>query len=112
MNALRHAVMRAEQESSFLAYDLARHVELSGEGRDGVAHWLEFDVARYDELALCRTPRRGADFRRDIEAVAALVGANAVELARIIRLVDALAALSSATPSVVAPMLAAARQAN
>jgi hypothetical protein len=108
--ALRHAAERAAHEPGFLAHDLYRLASLDGADRESLASRLHFDVARYDELALCRTPRRDARFHADVDAIARLVDADAWHLGNLVRLVDCLDALSQARPSMVAPMLAAARQ--
>jgi hypothetical protein len=108
--ALRHAVERAAHEPDFLANDLYRLASMGGADRETLASYLQFDVARYNELALCRTPRRDEHFHADVDAIARLVGANRWRLGNLVRLVDCLSALSMAKPSMVAPVLAAARQ--
>ena len=108
--ALRHAAERAAHEPGFLAHDLHRLVSVDGADRGSLASRLHFDVARYDELALCRTPRRDEQFQADVHAIARLVDADAWHLGNLVRLLDCLDALSTAKPSTIAPVLAAARQ--
>jgi hypothetical protein len=107
---LRHAAERAAHEPGFLANDLHRLASFERADRESLSEHLLFDVGRYDELALCRTPRRDEHFHADIDAIAGLVGADLWRLGNLVRLVDGLGALSTAKPSTVAPVLAAARQ--
>lgn len=108
--ALRHAAERAAHEPGFLANDLYRLASFEGADRESLADQLLFDVGRYDELALCRTPRRDEHFHADVDAIAGLVGADSWRLGNLVRLVDGLGVLSTAKPSAIAPVLAAARQ--
>src|SRR3954451_2005435 len=106
--ALRHAAERAAHEPGFVAHDLYRLASLDGTDRETLAGLLHFDVARYDELALCRTPHRDERFHADVDVIARLVDASPWHLGNLIRLVDCLDALSTAKPLSVAPVLAAA----
>jgi len=108
--ALRHAADRAAHEPGFLAHDLYRLASVAGTNREILAEELQVDVARFDELALCRTPRRDERFHAEVEAIARLVDASPWHLGNLLRLVDCFDALSTAKPSAVAPVLAAARQ--
>ena len=108
--ALRHAADRVAYEPAFVANDLRLFGELNGESRDDLASHLRVRDAAFDELALCRTPHRDERFRSDVLAVAALAGADGSALANMIRLVDAVTALTSAPTTEAAPMLAAARE--
>lgn len=108
--ALRHAADRVAYEPAFLAYDLRLFAELNGVPRDALEAGLAVSDARFDELALCRTPHRDGRFRDDVLAVAALADADAIALANMVRLVDASTALASAPATEVAPMLAAASE--
>lgn len=108
--ALRHAAERVAHETAFLANDLRVFVGLNGGERQDLAALLHVADPRFDELALCHTPHRDERFRSDVLAIAALVDADEVALANVVRLVDALTALASGSASEVAPMLAAARQ--
>lgn len=108
--ALRHAAERVAYEAAFLANDLRVLAGLDGSERQDLAALLGISDPRFDELALCRTPHRDDRFRSDVLAIAALVDADEVALANVIRLVDSLTALASAPASEVAPMLAAARE--
>lgn len=108
--AIRHAAERVAHEPDFLAHDLRRFAELNGSDRDDLAARLHAPEARFDELALCRTPRRDERFRSDVHAIASLVDADKVALAKVVRFVDALTTLAIAPASDMAPMLAAARQ--
>jgi hypothetical protein len=109
-SALRHAAERAAHEPGFLANDLYRLTSYDGANGESLAASLNMGVDFYDELALCRTPRRDEHFRGDVESVAALVGADPWRLGNLVRLVDGLGALSIAKPYSVAPVLMAARQ--
>lgn len=107
---LRHAADRVAYEPAFLANDLRTFAELNGVTRDALEAGLVVSGAKFDELALCRTPRRDGRFRDDVVAIAGLADADAIALANMIRLVDASTALASAPASEVAPMLAAASE--
>lgn len=108
--ALRYAADRVAYEPAFIANDLRILAELNGDSRDALATRLSVTDAKFDELVLCRTPHRDERFRSDVLAIAALADAEAVALANMVRLVDALTALASAPATEAAPMLAAARE--
>jgi hypothetical protein len=110
--ALRHAADRVAYEPAFLANDLRVFAEVNGAVREALAARLSVSDAEFDELALCRTPHRDERFRSDVLAIAALADADAIALANMVRVVDALPALASAPMTEAAPMLAAAREAT
>ena len=103
--ALRHAAERAAYEPGFLGNDLHRLASFEATDREWLAGHLRFDITRFDELVLCRTPRRDEHFHADITAIAGLVGADPWRLGNLVRLVDGLSSLSAATPSAIAPVL-------
>lgn len=96
---------RLAAEPGFIAHYLAHWEKMFG-GSAPVVAGLDADKAL--SLALCRTPRRGELFASDVRDVAAFVGADGLELARLFRTLDAVDALggSAAAP---AGLLAAAR---
>lgn len=94
---------RLEIETGFVSHDLARWRTLSGEPAP-----LTGASQAWRRLALCRSPRRGADFAADIGAVAVYADINVVELARFYRLLDAEEALVTGS-SAASSVLAAAR---
>ena len=108
--AMRHAAKRAAHEPMFLAYDLSVFAEQSGATREGVGDWLGITGDALDRLALCKSPRRDQHFSADLDAIASYAEVDSHRLVRLVRQVDALAALASAPSSQVAPMLAAARE--
>jgi hypothetical protein len=108
--ALRRAAERAAHESDFLGNDLYRLASFEAADRERLAGHLQLDIARFDELVLCRTPRRDEHFHADIKAIAGRVGGDPWRLGNLVRLVDGLSSLSAAPSSAIAPVLAAARQ--
>lgn len=78
--------------------------------REHLAGHLRFDVRRFDELVLCRSPRRDEHFHADIRAIADLVDADGWGLGNLVRLLDGLSGLKAAASTTAAPVLAAARQ--
>jgi hypothetical protein len=94
---------RLENEAGFVSHDLVRWRTLIGDPAP-----LTSASQAWQRLALCRSPRRGADFEADVGAVAVHAGINVAELARFYRLLDAQEALV-ASSSAASSMLAAAR---
>ena len=95
---------RLELEPGFVSHDLARW-----QSRTGQPDPFTSDPNARRRLALCRSPRRGADFAADIAAVASHAELAVEDLARFYRRLDAEHALMAATPSAASGLLAAAR---
>jgi hypothetical protein len=94
---------RLEIESGFVSHDLARWRTVVGEPPP-----LTGGSVAWQRLALCRSPRRGADFAADVAAVSAHAGIDVAELARFYRLLDAEEGFAASRP-VASAVLAAAR---
>lgn len=107
--ALQHAAERAAQMGVFLGWDLARLRTIEGLDREALAARLELDSDDLTRLELCRSPRRGSDFRADVETISRYVGVEPLRLAGTIRLGDVLTTLQAAPKSIPESVLAAAR---
>lgn len=107
--ALELAAERAAQTRAFLGWDLARLRSIEGLDREELAARLELDSEHLTRLELCRSPRRGLEFRSDVETISRYVGVEPVRLARSIRLGEVLTTLQAAPKSIPESVLAAAR---
>lgn len=90
---LRLAADRAGRRPGFLGYDLSGYRVLAGEDP---ARALEITAAQLDRLALCRSPRRGAQFGDDVLAIARHIGLAPAALAALIRQAEVLRELQVA----------------
>ena len=93
-------IRRVEADSGFLAAALRDYTASEGLTDQDLAERLGCPVDALDAIRLCRRPRpEAADFRQDVARIAERFGIRAAELARIVRQVDALAALRRDAPS-------------
>ena len=107
---LRQAAVRAGRRAFFVAGDLLTYQRLQGIGDDELAAFLGCPPDALPGLALCRKPdTRGADFRAEVEAIAAYAGVNRIRLAELFCEVAAVTALRRANPDPGAGFLLAAR---
>lgn len=94
--ALDLIAARAVSSRGFLAFDLARIRDAGEAGEQLLSDWLRLDDESMKLLALCRTPRRDGGFRDDVRSIAEYLNMDELRLASLIRLIDALRALSTA----------------
>lgn len=83
---------RAAGSSFFLAHDLDEYERLVGLSDSDLAQALGCSLDVLDLLGLCRTPSRDARFRADLEAIGTRFQIDAVRLAVLLRVLDALRA--------------------
>jgi hypothetical protein len=95
-NALDLIAARAESSRAFLAFDLARMRDAGEAGERLLSDWLTLDDERLKLLSLCRSPRRDGGFRDDVRSIADYLSLDALRLASLVRLIDALRAFSTA----------------
>lgn len=111
------AARRAERRTSFLASTLAAYRSMHDVEEEQLARFLACPVKSLPTLALCKRPDPNAsDFRKDVERIASFVGADGVQLGKLLREVETVEALRGAAESSGqtgdAGMLAAARDAG
>ena len=107
--SLARLAHQARERQSLLAGLLFTYQEQEGLDEPGLAAFLDCDVSALPRLALCRRPRAGMpSFRTDIERISQYAGADSVRLVKLIRAIEARAALQHAA-EVPSPMLLAAR---
>lgn len=112
---LRWAAKRATKEPFLLGYDLHEYRTVHNASDDDLASLLDCSRDALVSLALCRRPDTTApSFRGDVEKIAFHCGANAQQLAAMLREVDSLRTIrQSPMPDVVtytqSGLLAAAR---
>ena len=95
---LHYATQRAEPRRFFVASALAAYRELHGMNETDLATLLDCAPAALPRLALCRLPDPStAQFRLDVERIAAYSGVNSLRLANLLRDVDATTALRRLT---------------
>lgn len=88
------AAARASERPYFLAHDLKTYRTLQQWGDAELAACLGCPLATLPKLALCRRPdTQSHRFQEDVKAIAAFAGLDPVPLVRILREVDAFAAL-------------------
>lgn len=107
--SLARLTHQARERPTLLAGLLFAYQEQEGLDEPGLAAFLSCDVAALSRLALCRRPRAQTPaFRQDVERIARYAAANPLQLVKLIRAVEARAALQHAA-EVPAPLLLAAR---
>lgn len=107
--SLARLARQARERQTLLASLLFAYQEQEGLDEPGLADFLGCNVASLPRLALCRRPRaQTSSFREDIERVAQYAGANPLQLVKLIRAVEARAALQHAAEAP-SPLLLAAR---
>jgi hypothetical protein len=107
--SLTRLARQARERQTLLAGLLFAYQEQEGLDEPGLAAFLGCDVGALARLALCRRLRAQTPFfRADIERVAQFVGANPLQLVKLIRAVETRAAFQQAT-DVPSPLLLAAR---
>ncbi len=84
----RKLAARLEDDSTTMAWVLARYREVEDTDDALIAITLGIDVARVPHLALCSRPRAEL-FRTDIETIAEHIGMDPLALAEVVRRVDA-----------------------
>ena len=100
---------QARGRQTLLAGLLFAYQEQEGLDEPGLAAFLGCEVAALPKLALCRRPRAEVPtFRQDVERIAHYAGSNPLQLVKLIRAVEARAALQHAA-EVPSPLLLAAR---
>lgn len=105
---LSRLARQARGNADLLADLLFTYQEINGMSDEALSAFLECEVDAMPKLALCKRPRPAPNFRGDLARIAAYTGASAPQLARLIRSVDARAALRR-SPGRDAPTLQAAR---
>ncbi|MFN8557421.1 MAG: hypothetical protein U0531_08745 [Dehalococcoidia bacterium] len=91
----RMAARRAEADDFFVGAALAAYRDLEELDDDGLMRALGCDRAGLTRLALCRRPDPASPrFMADVERIAAHAGALPIALVRLLRAVEAHAALS------------------
>lgn len=94
LTRLRHrAALMTTTEPAFMGSVLARYQQIEGIDTEALARHLRISPDRLDALALCRRPRLD-QFRGDIDAIATRFGADPGTLARVLREIAAIEALS------------------
>ena len=107
---LRRAAERAGERRFFLASALLPYARAEGLDDAGLADRLGCTPEDLPALLLCRRPgNEGGRFRMDVERIAERFGLDAANLARVIRLADALQAFGPAASDAPSGLLAAAR---
>ena len=87
---------RAALDPYFLGFDLAVYADAETLDDAGLAQALGCEPGALTMIRLCRAPREeSAAFRRDVEQVAERFGADAGQLARVVRHARAVRALRS-----------------
>ena len=91
---LAYTAQRAKTRPEYLAWVLARYVELERISEDELTHRLEISLVDLPHLALCLRPR--ADhFAADVRQISAKFNINPTVLATVVRLVDSATALAA-----------------
>jgi hypothetical protein len=99
----------AQTHPQLLAGPLALYQEQEGLSNQQLAHRLGCDAEGLFRLALCERPRQAApSFREDIQRIADYIHADMLQLAMLIRAVEARETIRQ-TPVAVRPTLLAAR---
>lgn len=107
--SLARLAQQARERQTLLAGLLFAYQEQEELDESGLAAFLGCDAAGLPRLALCRRPHSQTPaFRADIERIAQYAGANPLQLVKLIRAVEARAALQHAAEAP-SPMLLAAR---
>jgi hypothetical protein len=105
---LARLAQQARERQTLLAGLLFAYQEQEGLDESGLAAFLGCAVAALPKLALCRRPRSQTPaFRTDVERIAQYASADAARLVKLIRAVEARAALQHAAEA--SPLLLAAR---
>ena len=92
---LAYTAQRAKARPEYLAWVLARYVELEHISEDELTHRLDITLGDVPHLALCLRPR--ADhFADDVRQISAKFNINPAVLATVVRLVDSAEALAAA----------------
>jgi hypothetical protein len=91
----RAALMTATNPA-FLGSVLARYQQIEGLDPEGIARYLRVSAHRLDALALCRLPRPN-HFAEGIDSIATRFDVDPLALARMLREVAAIEALSGDT---------------
>ena len=106
--SLARLAQQARERQTLLAGLLFAYQEQEGLDESGLAAFLGCAVVALPKLALCRRPRAQTPaFRADVERIAQYAGADAARLVKLIRAVEARAALQHAAEA--SPLLLAAR---
>lgn len=112
ISSLARLAQQAREHQTLLAGLLFAYQEQEGLDESGLAAFLGCDAAALPKLALCRRPREQVPaFRQDVERIAYYAGSNPLQLVKLIRAVEARAALQHAA-EVPSPLLLAARDHN
>src|SRR5262245_54751714 len=91
---LAYAAHRAKVRPEYLAWALARYVELEHISEEELTHRLGISLCDLPHLALCLRPR--ADhFAADVRQISARFNLDLSALASVMRLVDSLEALAA-----------------
>lgn len=103
-----YAARRAQQDPAYLGWVLHAYQKAEGFTVDAMAGLLGGRLADLDRLWLCLRPRPQF-FAADVLAVADHIGIDPAALARVVRLVDAVAQMKDGTPDAHRGLLIAAR---
>lgn len=107
--SLARLAHQARERQSLLASLLFTYQEQEELDESGLAAFLGCDVAALSRLGLCHRPRaQTPSFRQDVERIARYAAANPLQLVKLIRAVEARAAIQHAAEAP-APLLLAAR---
>lgn len=117
IDIFRWTARRAEQRSSFVAADLATYRAIQDASEEELARFLSCPAEALAELALCRRPDPSKpNFKTQVQHIASFVGCDDVQLATLLREVDAINIFRSAAENsegaADAGLLAAARDAR
>ncbi|HZU68088.1 MAG TPA: hypothetical protein VFA09_12495 [Ktedonobacteraceae bacterium] len=105
--SLERLALLAQGRPNLLAGPLALYSEQEGLDDQQLAAKLGCDIEALPKLALCERPRPAPHFRQDVERIASYIGADAIQLALLIRAAESREALSSRQNATLPALLAA-----
>lgn len=106
--SLNRLITLAKGRSNLLAGLLTLYKEQEGLDDEQLAQRLGCEIEAIARLALCERPRSGPHFREDVQRIATYIHADMLQLAMLIRALEAREAFSHQS-SATSPTLLAAR---